>query len=91
VKASLWFLPGLLALSAPLSAADSASLHVRLRVVRTCDLPPASLDAGRASCGNGLPQARDDARHPAPTQLRALTPPSPQQDANEAEFTTYTF
>ncbi|KRG48314.1 hypothetical protein ARC20_02500 [Stenotrophomonas panacihumi] len=90
MKASLWFVPALLALSTPLFAADSTSMHVRLRVVRACDLPLAA-DGARAQCGNGLPQARGDARLPAPAQLRALTPPSPQQDANEAEFTTYTF
>jgi hypothetical protein len=90
VKTSLWFVPGLLLLSSPLFAADNSALHVRLRVVRACDLPPA-VDAGRARCSNGLPQVRDSAVEPAPAPLRALTPPSPQQDANEAEFTTYTF
>ncbi|MDG2526773.1 hypothetical protein P6166_15565 [Stenotrophomonas sp. HITSZ_GD] len=92
MKSFLWMVPGLLALSAPAFAADTRSLHVRLRVVDACALAPtATAGPAPARCGDGLPVARDHASSPASARLRALTPPSPQQDANEAEFTTYTF
>lgn len=91
MKTFSWIVPALLVLAAPAFAADSSALHVRLRVVRACELPLVATDIRPARCTAGLPQARDSALQPAPAPLRALTPPSPQQDANEAEFATYTF
>jgi hypothetical protein len=90
VKLPAWTLQGLLLLSVPLIAAADTSLHMRLRVVRACALPGADAVAP-ASCDTDVPHALGDARNPAPAPVRALTPPSPQPQADEADFTTHTF